>query len=208
MKALIGGYISGLQVLLSKDPTLVHGIWRMITKADVPYKTTLLRQSIEQHDPLALKPLLEAGADATYCPLVAKASHNRTPIELAARVDFTDGVRILLDHGAHVLETDCLESASGNGNNEMVLLLLNAGMDVNTAGTKSPLCYTPLQAAVAHQRVETVKLLLFRHAEKDIFNITGRTAVDWAKGCLCGLEQRGQWEVEPLHEILVCLENN
>jgi ankyrin repeat protein len=132
-------------------------------------------------------------ADATL--IKARNDDGLTPLLVAAREGHVEAVRVLLDAGAPVTETDDhaetrSQQAHSNGWTPLHLaamagrtaaagLLLDRGADVNARGTRGRL--TPLHYAAWGGHVKLVQLLLARKADRSIGDEQGRTPLDLAK---------------------------
>jgi ankyrin repeat protein len=126
--------------------------------------TGSLLPSVIAFDGPRLQELLEAGADAN-----ADNGENGSPLAVACRLGFLEGVNILLKHGADVHERDPmydkpefpLEMACRCGEAAVVARLLQAGADVNASKL-------PLLTAVKFRHLEVVGLLLDEEIEHPI----------------------------------------
>eukprot|EP01137_Pigoraptor_chileana_P005022 Opistho-2@47512 len=115
--------------------------------------------------------LLKAGAD----PMEANAA-GETPLDVAARFDKRDCVSLLLDNDARVVAcTRSLREAAKTGRNEIVAILLDAGMDPNDidASTGS----TALHEAARYFRKDAARLLLEYGADMLLKNSAGESAL-------------------------------
>ena len=70
-----------------------------------------------------------------------------------------------------------LHIAISNKNNDVILPLINKGIDINI-GNKNNL--TPLHIAVINRDIDLIKLLLSKGAKTDIKDSKGKTAIDYA----------------------------
>lgn len=118
--------------------------------------------------------LLQHGADGDK----AVNQWGETPLMLAAKSDFADAVRLLLDHGAdpnrknHFDET-ALHFACNHYTVATVAALLDAGADVDAQDRTHQ---TPLHIAAHKNRRDVVKTLLDADADPLLKDRRGRTA--------------------------------
>ena len=129
--------------------------------------------------------LLDKGAD------IGKAAANpvNTPLAAASNANDAATVRLLLERGATTKGPDAmmaLMNASGNGNLEMMRMLIERGVDVNCVspptsgpGVKhGPVAlglFTPLILAAAYGGPDAVKMLLDAKANPNAQDVRGMT---------------------------------
>jgi ankyrin repeat protein len=94
---------------------------------------------------------------------------NLTPLVITVIVDYEEGARLLLDHGARVdarvgigVEMAALQFAAVYGHTRLVALLLQHGAAVNGADTGG---FTALHEAVRQGHEDVVRMLLKRGAD-------------------------------------------
>lgn len=111
-------------------------------------------------------------------------SSGRNDMEIAAKTNNVDIVRLMLDHGAnpdsnrYQLDSTALCIACKNGNIEMAVLLIERGADVKYGNKKH--CGTPLHGACDAGDMELVKLLLDHGADVNAETYHGKTPLHCA----------------------------
>jgi uncharacterized protein len=116
----------------------------------------------------------------------AVSSDGWAPLHLAAAFAGPDTVRLLLEHGAHAHQVSHnpqrnqpLHAAVALGESpETVLLLLEAGVDVNATQAGG---FAPLHQAAAAGKREMVVLLLENGARRDVLCDQGKLPSDYAR---------------------------
>ncbi len=126
-----------------------------------------------------------------------KDQRGSTPLILAAYYDDREIVKLLLDHGARVDETDgtgntALMGVAFKGYEEMAKLLIAGGADVNAVNAMGA---TSLIYAITFKHQNLAKILLENGADPSIRDARGQTAADHAR-------------IQGLKELLAFLENN
>jgi len=117
-----------------------------------------------------VKLLVEKGAN-----LNARTNYGSSPLQLAANENQKNIVTFLLEKGA---TPEGLSESTKNGNLEMVKILLDSGINVNSRVERQR---TPLIVAAINNQVEVAKLLLERGA--DINQVDGEneeSVLHWA----------------------------
>lgn len=105
------------------------------------------------------------------------------PIHIAVKVDATDIVQLLIEHGADVDSIDnegraALHYAVQYQNKELILLLLKNEANPNVQNKYG---ITPLHQAAYSSTIDIVKMLVMFGADPKIKNSNGNTAYDLAK---------------------------
>lgn len=141
---------------------LEHGVDPL---APSPKGVAAIHMAAVQRNPEYLRHLLEVGADpnSTYSALLGK----ECPLILAAENGRVDNVRLLLQHGAKINQTDGdgntpLLCAILNGRVDCVQALLEAGADTTIANKKK---VTPLMGAAVNGNAACMRLLLSQGAK-------------------------------------------
>ena len=93
-------------------------------------------------------------------------------------------IKLLIDNGADLFDFDdegvsIFDMAITYNNMFIVNYLLNTDIDVNTTTRRSG--FTPLMCAACYGHADIVKLLLDAGANKDIKDLKGFTAIDFAR---------------------------
>ena len=99
-------------------------------------------------------------------PRNSRSSYRQSAVELATRQWSPEGVKALLDHGLTIRSegvSDALVAAAGNGCDAILVLLLDAGGDVNGKDQHND---TPLAMARRQNNQRIVRLLLSRGAQE------------------------------------------
>jgi ankyrin repeat protein len=130
--------------------------------------------------------LLNLGEDVN-----AKNLRGETPIAIVAGDDTYGGegkrleiVKLLLEKGAIINArtnegVTALMAAAIHGNTNTVKFLLDNGANPNIADRDE---FTPLMAACWHMgNIDTVRLLLKNGADANVKDVTGKSAIDYAK---------------------------
>lgn len=86
----------------------------------------------------ALQRLLNAGANINVCPLTSKREDTITPLILAAKIGYMNGVKLLIEHGGQSLLLDsrgpygetALHAAVQSGSDELAGYLLRLSRNV------------------------------------------------------------------------------
>ena len=91
---------------------------------------------------------------------------------------------MLIDNGADIYDFDnegvsIFDMSITYDNIEMVKYIIDKGIDVNSTHRRSK--FTPLMAAASYGRVSIVKLLIDNGAKKDLLDIKGFSAIDFAR---------------------------
>ena len=142
---------------------------------------TPLIKAIYAHNTDIVKYLISQKADM-YATDVA----GRTSMMICAQKGYLDIAQILLQAGYNLnrpvpsSHQSALSLAIWAKKTKMVRWLLDNGADVNSADSQG---WTPLMVAAYIGSEELVKELLNRHANADMKNIQGLTALDWAVFC-------------------------
>ncbi|MGC6475905.1 MAG: ankyrin repeat domain-containing protein [Parvibaculales bacterium] len=113
----------------------------------------------------------------------ARGRDGNPPIIIAAENGYVDVVRYLIyrkaridDRGAQ--ERTALTVAAARGDVEIMKLLLDAGADIDKTGMRKEV---PIIIAAREGHVGAVKLLIEKGAYLEDTDLTGRTALDWAR---------------------------
>jgi len=86
-------------------------------------------------------------------------------------------IKILCEHGA-VIRPDVMRRAARIGDNELLIMLHKYGGDINSHDHGH---IRPLMVAIVYDNVETVKLLLDMGVDINFTNLSGETALDFAR---------------------------
>lgn len=126
-----------------------------------------------------MKLFLENGAD-----IEAKDSRDNTPLMFAAWEGKTQAIELLLDQGAEIhaknnLNWNALMQACEQGHHEAAHLLIERGSDLDVVEKEHGM--TPLMVAAHVGSEEIVKVLLEKGVDKEIQDIDGLTAIDYAR---------------------------
>ena len=115
----------------------------------------------------------------TRVKINARNRGGETALMLAAIQGHTEIAKRLVFNGAQVdfRGWNPLLYAATGGKDDIVLLLLNVGADINARSENGT---TPLMMAVRGAHLSTVKLLLERGANPNLKNERGETALMWA----------------------------
>ncbi len=113
----------------------------------------------------------------------ARGRDGNPPIIIAAENGYVDAVRYLIyrkaridDRGAQ--ERTALTVAAARGDVDIMKLLLEAGADIDKTGMRKEV---PIIIAAREGHVGAVKLLIEKGAYLEDTDLTGRTALDWAR---------------------------
>lgn len=123
---------------------------------------------------------IEAGNNVN----AADAERQLTPLHMAAFNGHAEVIQLLLAHGGQLDakdvegKTPLLHACTGPFV-EAVELLIEAGADINT--TESTEAFTPLMMAAGLGQTAVVKVLLAHHAEKDLLDDDGDSALKHAQ---------------------------
>lgn len=104
-------------------------------------------------------------------------------IIIAAEAGQLDAVRYLIYRGARIEERGAkgrtaLSVAATRGDVDIIAALLKAGADIDRTGIRKEV---PIITAAREGHVAAVKLLIEKGAYLDDTDLTGRTALDWAR---------------------------
>ncbi len=199
---LINDDLAGVQQLLrDAQPVYLKQIRQrpLLHTAQSPATARLLLKhgaDVHSKDPLGMTPLHWASTRAL--PLVtllvahgadihARDNLGKTPLHFAAKGSRPDVAAFLLDHGAELEardkegETPLILAAHG-GDETTVSFFLEQGASVHAYAEKAA-CerYSPLHAAVGHNRTAVVKLLLEHGADVNLQGPGGCTPLDVAE---------------------------
>nr|WP_321268155.1 ankyrin repeat domain-containing protein [uncultured Sulfurimonas sp.] len=135
---------------------------------------------LRKNDYIAAKKYIDADADVneeseTGESVLAFALRYRCDMEL---------IKLLIDNGADIYDFDnegvsIFDMAVTYDNLEMVEYLINDGIDINKTTRRSG--FTALMAAACYGRAEIAKVLLKNKADKDLVDIKGFNATDFAR---------------------------
>ncbi len=107
-----------------------------------------------------------------------------TALHLAAHFGHLDACRLLLEGAAAIdawstngLRNQPLHAAIAGGDDDVVLLLIEAGADVNAVQHGG---YTPLHGAAGHGSTRQVEALLVRGADRSLLTLDGKDAATLA----------------------------
>lgn len=153
----------------------------------------VVAQTESDEDPLSIEQILKNRAGQTNVDEISnllKAGldtedrYGRTPLTLAVECRYTDLVKALVEAGADVNLNQPLITAIGSNddsvpNAELVILLINAGADVDRA--KKQNLKTALMQAVIFGDANIVEMLIDYGADVNKKNSSGETALSIAK---------------------------
>lgn len=129
-------------------------------------------------DLAAVRKLIQGGADVN-----ASGRERRTALHFAAAYRRLEVVKFLLEAKAKINAQDSqgdtpLQMAASSGVESTALYLISHGADVNIANKENE---TPLILASSVGSESIVSALLDAHATRDVTDVDGRTAADWAR---------------------------
>ncbi len=134
----------------------------------------------KNNDYIAAKLYIKDGADLNE---ETESGESVLANALRNHCDF-DIIKLLIDNNADIYDFDnegvsIFDMAITYNNIEMVQYMIKQGIDVNETKRKSG--FTPLMCASCYGRVEIVKILLEKGANKDIKESKGFNATDFAR---------------------------
>jgi hypothetical protein len=157
--AINSGTIEVVKALLVREPSLVN---MHFDRRGTPLIVACMGQQRVEF----LQFLLEAGADPNQDPDGATF-----PLVLVAAL-YTDPavIDLLLQHGAHLEDSEALAAAARRGNETMVLRLLERGANptADRSSIRSRFNDSPLNMAVKFGHPEVVKILLQHGADPTV----------------------------------------
>ncbi len=134
--------------------------------------------------------ILDNGGDPGRTPDCNRDAYIFTPVEVSALMDNDEAARVLVKYGATFKATEALEIAASRGQMKMVRCFLMLGAEINyVRALRDPFwddctdgCTSPLHAAAKNGHFEVVKLLLAHGADPLLQDVSGKTAIDAARG--------------------------
>ncbi len=135
----------------------------------------------DKGDTAKMRDAIDKGADLEW---KNKDYYYYTPLIVASTWGRTESVRLLLNEGADVNNTDrdgqtALYLACWNSHEEVIRILLGNGADVENTNVNQ---FTPLILTAGHNHSSSiVRLLLEAGAEIDRVGVGGKTALEWAR---------------------------
>ena len=135
---------------------------------------------LRKNDYLAAKKYIDSDADVNE---ESETGESVLAFALRYRCD-SELIKLLIDSGADIYDFDnegvsIFDMAVTYDNLEMVEYLIEDGIDVNKTTRRSG--FTALMAAACYGRAEIVKVLLKNNADKDLVDIKGFNATDFAR---------------------------
>ena len=135
---------------------------------------------LRKNDYLSAKKYINSDADVNE---ESETGESVLAFALRYRCD-SELIKLLIDSGADIYDFDnegvsIFDMAVTYDNLEMVEYLINDGIDVNKTTRRSG--FTALMAAACYGRAEIVKVLLQNGADKDLVDIKGFNATDFAR---------------------------
>jgi ankyrin repeat protein len=135
---------------------------------------------LRKNDYLAAKKYIDSDADVNE---ESETGESVLAYALRYRCD-SELIKLLIDSGADIYDFDnegvsIFDMAVTYDNLEMVEYLIEEGIDVNKTTRRSG--FTALMAAACYGRAEIVEVLLKNNADKDLVDIKGFNATDFAR---------------------------
>ena len=135
---------------------------------------------LKNDDYLGIKKYIKSGADLQDTNDIGESV---LACAIRARCD-KETLMLLIESGADIFDFDdegvsIFDMAVTYDNIEIINLLLEKGMDVNTTNRRSG--FTALMAAACYGRVEIAKILLANGADQTVRDSKGFTAIDFAR---------------------------